>query len=72
LATRSPNTTSGTAGPEAGNFVVNGQTLGANQDNYISSAQLAQTTYQSGSGADTLWVRVRRWPRWKSHSQVNG
>src|SRR5437660_829733 len=25
---------------------------------YVPAAQLAQTTYQSGSGTDTLWVRA--------------
>src|SRR5207302_1565713 len=39
-------------------FVLNGSALGANQDNVVSAAQLAQLTYQSGSGADTLWVRA--------------
>jgi hypothetical protein len=42
-----------------GHFLLNNQPLGANQDNYVSASQLPQTTYQSGSGADTLSVRVR-------------
>ena len=58
MATRSPSTISGTREPAAGTLLLNNQPLGANQDNYVSASQLAQTTYQSGSGADTLWVRV--------------
>src|SRR5262249_55636488 len=46
---------SGTGG---GHFLLNNQTLGANQDNYVRSAQLAQTTYVSGSAAVMLWLRV--------------
>jgi hypothetical protein len=57
---------SGTGG---GHFVVNGQPLGANQDNYISSAQLPQTTYESSSGSDTLWVRVSDGAQWSAWSQ---
>ena len=57
---------SGTGG---GHFVVNGQTLGANQENYISAAQLSQTAYQSGSGTDTLWVRVSDGDQWSPWSQ---
>src|SRR5205807_2256602 len=57
---------SGTGG---GHFLLNNQTLGANQDNYVSSAQLAQTTYVSGSGADMLWVRVSDGAQWGPWSQ---
>jgi hypothetical protein len=46
------------SGSGNGHFLLNGQVLGASQDNYVSASQLTQTTYQSGSGADTLWVRV--------------
>ena len=45
-------------GGGGGHFVLNGMALGANQDNIITAAQLAQLSYQSGSGADTLWVRA--------------
>jgi hypothetical protein len=58
---------SGTGG---GHFVLNGQTLGANQDNYISASQLPQTTYQSGSGTDTLWVRANDGTVWGAWSQA--
>jgi enterochelin esterase-like enzyme len=57
------------AGTGGGHFLVNGQALGAKQDNYVSAAQLAQTTYVSGSGADTLWVRVSDGPQWSPWSQ---
>jgi len=56
-------------GAGGGHFLLNNQILGANQDNYVSSAQLAQTTYVSGSGADTLWVRVNEGGQWSPWSQ---
>ena len=56
-------------GTGGGHFLRNNQALGANQDNYVSAAQLAQTTYQSGSGADTLWVRVSDGSKWSPWSQ---
>jgi hypothetical protein len=62
-------------GAGGGQFSTNNQPLAANQDNYVSAAQLAQTTYQSGSGADTLWVRVSEGGQWSAWSQaftVNG
>jgi hypothetical protein len=57
---------SGTGGRH---FVSNGQALGAQQDNYVSASQLTQTTYQSGSGADTLWVRVSDGALWSAWPQ---
>src|SRR5262249_34609592 len=45
-------------GSGGGHFLLNNQPLGTNQDNYVSAGQLSQTTYVSGSGTDTLWVRV--------------
>src|SRR5262249_25558060 len=45
-------------GAGGGHFALNGQALAANQDNIVSAAQLAQVTYQSGAGTDTLWVRA--------------
>jgi hypothetical protein len=56
-------------GTGGGHFLLNNQVLGANQDNYVSSAQLAQTTYVSGSGADMLWVRVSDGAQWGPWSQ---
>src|SRR5262249_57198362 len=42
-------------GGGGGHFAVNGASQPANQDIYVSTSQLAQTTYQTGSGTDTLW-----------------
>jgi hypothetical protein len=57
------------AGTGGGHFVLNGTTLGANQDNFVSASQLSQVTYQSGSGADTLWVRANDGTVWGAWSQ---
>src|SRR6185437_6526176 len=57
-------------GTGGGHFVLNGSALNANQDNVITVAQLSQLSYQSGSGADTLWIRANdgtTWGAW-SHS----
>ncbi|MBR1206741.1 MULTISPECIES: hypothetical protein [unclassified Bradyrhizobium] len=56
---------SGTGG---GHFVLNGVTLNPNADNIITAAQLSQLVYQSGSGADTLWVRANDGTLWGSWS----
>jgi hypothetical protein len=56
-------------GGGGGRFMLNGQPLGTSTDNYISAGQLGQTTYQSGSGADTLWVRVSAGGKWSAWSQ---
>jgi len=37
---------------------VNGLVQGANWAIDVTAAQLAQTTFQSGSGSDDLWVRA--------------
>ena len=57
------------SGSGGGHFVLNGVALGANQDNYVSAAQLPQVTYQSGSGPDTMWVRVTDGNEWSAWSQ---
>ena len=59
------------AGAGGGRFIVNGQPLGTNEDNYVSAAQLAQITYHSGSGADTLWVRVSDGSEWSPWSRAS-
>ena len=51
-----------------GHFALNNQPLGSNQDNYITSGQLGQTTYVAGTGTDTLWVRVSDGPQWSAWS----
>ena len=56
----------GTAG---GHYVLNGVAQGTNQEIDVSAAQLSQLSYQSGSGADTLWVRANdgtQWSAWSS------
>ncbi|WP_375776072.1 C2 family cysteine protease [Bradyrhizobium sp. ma5] len=62
-------------GTGGGHFLLNGSALSANQDNYISAAQLSSLTYQSGSGTDTLWIRANDgtvWGAWSSAFTVNG
>ena len=57
-----------TADPLSGHFVVNGAAQGAGQTIEVSAAQLGQTTFHSGSGADDLWVRAfdgMDWSAWK-------
>jgi hypothetical protein len=56
-------------GSGGGRFMLNGQALSTNQDNYVSVGQLAQTGYVSGSGTDTLWVRVSEDGQWSAWSQ---
>src|SRR5207245_559606 len=51
-----------------GHWVVNGVAQGTNVEIDITAAQLAQTSYQSGSGTDQLWVRAYDgvlWGVWK-------
>jgi hypothetical protein len=55
-------------GAGGGHFVLNGTMLGAGQDDVITAAQLAQLSYQSGSGADTLWVRANDGTVWGAWS----
>lgn len=54
-----------------GHFVVNGVAQATNADINLTAAQLAQTTYQSGSGADQLSVRASdgtSWSNWQTFS----
>ncbi len=49
-------------------------TLAANQDNIITAAQLAQLSYQVGSGTDMLWIRANDgtvWGDWSVPFTVN-
>ena len=43
-------------GAGGGHFVLNGVAQGASQEIDVTAAQLSQLSYQSGAGADTLWV----------------
>jgi beta-glucanase (GH16 family) len=57
-----------TTDPASGHWVVNGVAQGTNQAIEVTAAQLAQTTFQSGSGSDDLWVRAFDgfdWSGWK-------
>lgn len=56
-------------------FVVNDSVLRTNQENIITAAQAGQLVYQSGSGADTLAVRVGeggQWSPWSNNFTVTG
>src|SRR5207237_7188506 len=55
-------------GGGGGHFLVNGVTQPTSTDVYVTAAQLAQTTYQSGNGTDTLWVRANDGSQWSAWS----
>jgi Bacterial pre-peptidase C-terminal domain len=60
-------------GTGGGHFVLNGLAQATNQEIDVSAAQLAQLSYQSGSGTDTLWVRANdgyQWSNWSSSFTV--
>jgi hypothetical protein len=62
-------------GGGGGHFLVSGVTQPTNGDIFVPAAQLAQTTYQSGSGTDTLWVSANdgtQWSAWSSSFTVTG
>ena len=57
-----------TADGTSGHFAINGVAQGTNQTINVSAAQLAQTTFQTGTTADDLWVRAfdgTVWSDWK-------
>ncbi|WP_249144797.1 hypothetical protein [Bradyrhizobium sp. AUGA SZCCT0274] len=57
-----------TANPASGHWSVNGVAQSAGVAIDVAAAQLSQTTFQSGSGSDDLWVRVNdgmKWSDWK-------
>jgi hypothetical protein len=61
-------------GSGGGHFLINGVTQPTNGDIYVPAAQLPQTTYQSGNGTDTLWVRANdgtQWSAWSPSFTVN-
>jgi ELWxxDGT repeat protein len=58
---------SGTGG---GHFVLGGVMQGSNQEIEVSAVQLPQLSYQSGSGADTLWVRANDGMLWSDWSNA--
>jgi hypothetical protein len=57
-----------TGDPASGHWIVNGVVQGSNVAIDVTAAQLASTTFQSGSGSDDLWVRANdgtAWGAWK-------
>jgi len=57
-----------TTDPTSGHWLVGGVAQGANQAIDVTAAQLSQTTFQSASGSDDLWVRAFdgiNWSAWK-------
>ncbi len=58
------------SGDGGGHFVLNGAVLPSGQGNIITAAQLSQLSYQSGSGADTLWVRANDGTVWGAWSNA--
>jgi Ca2+-binding RTX toxin-like protein len=56
------------SGTSGGHFVLNGTVQPVNQEIDVTAAQLSQLSYQSGSGADTLQVRVYDGLKWSSWS----
>ena len=57
-----------TSDPASGHWVVGGVSQGTNQNIDVTAAQLAGTTFQSGSGSDDLWIRANDgfvWSAWK-------
>jgi hypothetical protein len=47
---------------------LNGVAQGTNQEIDVTTAQLSQLSYQSGSGTDTLWVRANDGMQWSGRS----
>ena len=60
-----------TADAASGHFVVNGVAQGVNQTINISAAQLSQTTFQTGTTADNLWVQAYDGQTWSAWKQFN-
>ena len=56
------------SGVGGGHFVLNGSVEPVNQEIDITAAQLAQLSYQSGSGGDTLWVKASDGSKWSAWS----
>lgn len=57
----------------SGSFIVDGVVQGVDVAIDVSASKLSNTTFQSGSGADLLWVRAfdgQDWGAWKSFTVV--
>ncbi len=62
-------------GAGGGHFALSGVALPSGHDNIITAAQLSQTTYVAGIGADTLWVKANdgtTWGAWSKGFTVTG
>jgi hypothetical protein len=62
-------------GTGGGHFVLNGVVQGVGQEIDVTAAQLSQLSYQSGTGADTLWVAAydgKQWGNWSNSFTVTG
>ncbi len=58
-----------TSDTNSGHFVVDGVQQAAGQNINVDASQLANTSFQTGSGSDLLWVRAfdgQDWGAWKS------
>jgi probable HAF family extracellular repeat protein len=58
------------AGTGGGRFVLDGLAMNAMQGIDVSAARLSHLTYQSGSGADTLYVRASDGALWSNWSNA--
>ena len=55
----------------SGHWVVNGVAQGVNVAINVTAAQLASTTFQSGSGSDDLWVRASDGTAWGAWTEFH-
>lgn len=60
-----------TAGASTGHFMLSGKTLAENQAITITGGDLANVSFQSGSGADQLWVRITDGITWSDWASFN-
>jgi hypothetical protein len=61
-------------GSSGGHFVLNGVAQPVQAEFDVTAVQLAQLTYQSGSGTDTVWARAydgTLWSAWSNSFTVN-
>jgi hypothetical protein len=74
-ATRSTQYDFSDTGGGGGHFLVNGVTQPTDGDIYVAASQLAQTTYQSGTGTGHLVGAANdgtQWSAWSSSFTVTG
>jgi hypothetical protein len=46
------------SGGGGGCWLLNGNSLTPNQDNFVDAAQLSQVSYRAGTSTDTIWMRA--------------